>query len=133
MRPPLSLAVRTPDGSIYEGAVRSIRAEDLDGGFGILPGRRDLAAVLPPSLVLFEDDGGDGYVAVSGGTLELTAGRCRVMAPEAALARDPDDAARALVELRGRRAAAVARRRGVLADLEREALRRLAHAMKEER
>lgn len=127
----LTLAVRTPEGLLYEGAVRSIRAEDLDGGFGILPGRRDLAAVLPVGLVLFEDDAGDGFVAVSGGVLELTAGRCRVMAPEAALARDPDDAASALGALRAAREARTARRRGVLADLEREALRRLAHAMRE--
>ncbi|MCA9608974.1 MAG: hypothetical protein KC619_25410, partial [Myxococcales bacterium] len=80
-----------------------------------------------------EDEDGDGYVAVSSAVLELTAGRCRVMAPEAALARDPDDAARSLSRLREIRTDAVARRRGVIADLEREVLRRLAHAMREDR
>ena len=131
MSPPLSLAIRTPLGLLYEGSVRSIRAEDLDGGFGILPGRRDLAAALPPGLVLFEDAEGDGYVAVSGGVLELTGGACRVMAPEAELARDPTDAAERLVALRAARRERSERRRGVLFDLEREALRRLANSLRE--
>lgn len=128
----LSLAVRTPRGLVYEGQVEAIRAEDLDGHFGILPGRRDLAAVLPAGLVMFADESGDGYVAVSGGVLELTGGACRVIAPEAELARDPEEAAGKLIELRRARREQAERRRGVLEDLEREALRRLAHTFREE-
>jgi len=130
--PPLRLAVRTPEGLVFDGTVAAIRAEDLDGGFGILPGRRDLAAVLPPGLVLFTDDDGDGYVAVSGGVLELIGGRCRVVAGEAELARDPEEAARALRSVHESRASRAARHTGVLEDLEREALHRLATALKQD-
>lgn len=127
----LTLAVRTPDGAVYEGPVASIRAEALDGGFGILPGRRDCAAVLPPGLVLFEDADGDGFVALGGGVLELTAGECRVIAREAELARAPEEAASRLTELRARRRRRASQRRGVFEDLEREALRRLARSFRE--
>lgn len=127
----LRLRVRTPEGLLHDGAVTSIRAEDRDGWFGILPGRRDVLATLPPGLVLFTDAAGDGFVAISGGLLSLQRGECRVMAPEARLARDPVAAADALEALRTRRRERAGRRRGVMEDLEREALVRMTRAMRD--
>ena len=86
MSDPLRLRVRTPEGLLYDDLVSSIRAEDRDGWFGILPGRRDVLATLPPGLLLFADAEGDGFVALSGGLLALRGGECRVMASEARLA-----------------------------------------------
>lgn len=128
----LRLRVRTPEGLALDREVRSIRAEDEDGWIGILPGRRDLLAVLPPGLVLFADaDEGEGYVALSGGLLELTSGDCRISAHDARVARDPSAAADALDALLRNRRERSERRREVLSQLEREALRRVALAVRE--
>ena len=127
----LVLAIRTPEGLAYDGPVRSIRAEDEDGWFGILPGRRDVVAVLPPGLVLFEDEEGEGFVAISGGVLDHCNDRCRVMAREARLSRAPLEAAAELDALVGGRRERSERRREVADDLEREALRRMARALRE--
>src|SRR5690606_19701175 len=127
----LRLRVRTPEGLVLDREVRSVRAEDEDGWIGILPGRRDLLALLPPGLVLFGDEEGEGYLAISGGLLDLTAGECRVMAREARLARDPGEAAEALAALLRARRERSERRREVLDELEREALRRVASSVRE--
>lgn len=131
MSDPLRLRVRTPEGLLYDDLVSSIRAEDRDGWFGILPGRRDVLATLPPGLLLFADAEGDGFVALSGGLLALRGGECRVMASEARLARDPVRAADAPAGSRARRRERAARRRDVMADLEREAIGRMARALRE--
>ncbi|HEY8432725.1 MAG TPA: hypothetical protein VIL20_30350 [Sandaracinaceae bacterium] len=127
----LRLRVRTPEGLVLDREVKAVRVEDADGWVGILPGRRDLIALLVPGLVLFDDEAREGYVAVSGGLLELTAGECRVMVGDARLARDPSEAAEALAALLRARRERSERRRAVLDELEREALRRVASAVRE--
>lgn len=127
----LRLRVRTPDGLVLDRDVRSLRVEDEDGWVGVLPGRRDLIALLPPGLVLFTDDEGDGFVAISGGLLELTDGDCRVVTGDARLARAAREAADLLDALFVARKERGERRRDVLDDLEREALRRVAGAVRE--
>lgn len=127
----LYLRVRTPEGLALDHEVRSIRVEDRDGWIGILPNRRDLLAVLPAGLVLFADDEGEGYVAISGGLLELTHNDCRISARVARVARDPSAAAEALDVLLRERRERSERRREVLDQLEREALRRVAHVARE--
>jgi F-type H+-transporting ATPase subunit epsilon len=122
----LHLAIRTPVSTIFEGPVQRVRAEDLDGWFGIRPGRRDLAAVLPAGLLLFEDEAGEAFLALAGGLLDLRGERCRVMAREAILARQLEEIA-GLVENHTRaRQQRTAKQRDVFDDLAKEALRRLA-------
>lgn len=127
----LRLRVRTPEGLLLDREVRALRVEDEDGWIGVLPGRRDLLAVLPPGLVLFTDEEGEGFVAIAGGLLELTGGECRVVASDARLARDPREAAELLDALLRARKERGGRRREVLDELEREALRRVAGAVRE--
>ena len=127
----LTLEVRSPDGVLYEGPVSAIRAEDHEGWFGILPGRRDIVASLPPGIVLFEDGRGEGFIAVSRALLSLDGASCRVLAPEARLARDVGEAARALATLRDSRRERSERRRDAMKSLEREALRRMVGALRE--
>ena len=122
----LTLALRTPTGLLCEREVRAVVAEDLSGWFGILPGRADLVAALPPGLLVFRHDEGEGFVALAGGLLNLARGRCTVMAREAVLTDRLEALTEVLslhVERRRRRSEA---QRDVLDRLAREALRRVA-------
>jgi alternate F1F0 ATPase F1 subunit epsilon len=122
----LDLGIRTPVSTVFHGPVRSIRAEDLDGWFGIRHGRRDLAAVLPAGLLLFEDEAGEAFVALAGGLLDLRGDCCRVMAREVVLARRLEEIA-SLVEKHSRaRQQRPDTQRDVFDNLAKEALRRLA-------
>lgn len=122
----LRLSVRSPSGLLMDGPVFSVLAEDLDGWFGIRPGRTDLVAVLPPGLLVYRDADGEGFVAFGGGLLHHERTECRVMCRDAAVSRSLDDVAD-LVERhlssRDRRERA---RQDVVGELVREALRRLA-------
>jgi len=122
----LELLVRQPTGLLYRGAVRRVMAEDLDGWFGIRPGRADLVAALPAGFIAFEDGRGEAFVAHAGGLLDLRSDVCRVMVRDAVLDRDVDTLA-ALVEVRRKeRARRSSEQRAVFDELAREALRRLA-------
>ena len=56
--------------------VRSLRAEDDSGAFGVLPGHADLLTVLPPSVVRWTPQGGSvRYCAVGGGVLRIAGGK----------------------------------------------------------
>lgn len=123
---PLSLALRTPAGLLYEGPVQAVVAEDLSGWFGIRPGRADLVAVLAPGLLVLRDEQGEAFAALSGGLLDLRGGLCRVLAREARVSRAlPTLADELAAHLRSRRERGAARR-VALDDLAREALRRLS-------
>lgn len=122
----LHLYVRTPAGLLVDRPVDAIVAEDLDGWFGIHPGRADLIAALPPGLLTFRDADGECFVANTGGLLDLRAGACRVMVADAQVERSLDELAPAveatMIERRRRSDA----RRATFEDLEREVLRRMA-------
>lgn len=122
----LSLLVRQPSGLVYQGAVTRILAEDLDGWFGIRPGRADLVAALPAGFFVLEDGEGEAFVANAGGLLDLRAGVCRVMVRDAVLARDVDDLAPLVRARREERARRSTEQRAVFDELANEALRRLA-------
>lgn len=126
----LQLQLRTPHGLVVDRAVQAITAEDRSGWFGIGPGRADLVAVLPPGLLTFRDAEGEVFVALAGGLLEMQRGRCRVLAREAVLSRDLDEIADQLeAHLMGRNARREAQL-GVMDELVREALRRMAEEVR---
>ncbi|MEZ5735147.1 MAG: hypothetical protein R3E09_04945 [Novosphingobium sp.] len=65
MRAPLHLTIATPTTLLVESeAVRSLRAMDESGSFGILPGHADLLTVLPASVVQWREDDTWRYCAV---------------------------------------------------------------------
>ena len=65
---PATLLVDAPD-------VRSLRAEDDSGGFGVLPGHADLLTVLPPSVVQWtEGSERRRFCALGGGVLTVARG-----------------------------------------------------------
>lgn len=121
----LRLMLRTPQGLLCDREVLSVCAEDEAGWFGILPGRQDVIACLPPGLLTFRDADGEMFVALSSGLLELRGAICRVIVRDARWSRSLDDVAAALARALQTRKTRGQRRSGVFADLEREALRRL--------
>ena len=72
----LRLTIATPAALLVDADdVRSLRAEDSSGGFGVLPGHADLLTVLPPSVVRWTKSGeATRYCAVSGGVLTVSGG-----------------------------------------------------------
>ncbi len=126
MTAPLLLRVRTPSSLIIEAPVRSIRAEDRQGWFGILPGRAEIVSVLPVGLILYQDDAGEGYIAIGGGLLHGTGFECRVMVREALTSRDLDTLGAELERYAARRRERREREREVIDELTREALLRMA-------
>ncbi len=122
---PLRLEVRTPMGTLFDGPVQAVRAEDRSGWFGIRPGRTAVVAVLPPGLLVYQDADGEGFVALSGGLLDHDGARCRVLATEATVSRDLDAIASDVARQEQRRAERAEVHHGVVRDLAREALRRL--------
>jgi F-type H+-transporting ATPase subunit epsilon len=122
----LGLQLRTPSGLLVDRPIEALTAEDLDGWFGVRPGRADLVAVLPPGLLAFRDEEGEAFVALSGGLLHVRGGVCRVLAREAILSRDLEGIADALEAHFARRRRQHALQQDAVGDLAREALRRLA-------
>lgn len=126
----LRLQLRTPTGLLIDAPVLRVVAEDLDGWFGLAPGRADLIAALPPGLLVFRgaspDRAGEWFVAHAGGLLNLEGGVCRVMCRQATLARDLADIEKQLDEVAQDRRARRDLHEGVMQELVREALRRMA-------
>jgi F-type H+-transporting ATPase subunit epsilon len=82
----VKLTVATPLAVVVDaGNVAHVRAEDDSGAFGILPGHADFLTALAVSVVGWRDaDGGEHYVAVRGGMLEVRGGdEIAVATPEA--------------------------------------------------
>ena len=122
----LRLTLRTPHGVLLDRPVRAIRAEDVDGWFGVLPGRADLVAVLEPGLMVVRDAEGECFVASAGGMMDLRGPWCRVMLREAVASRDLASIGAELEGVLARRARRGHAQQQAMSDLVREALRRLA-------
>jgi F-type H+-transporting ATPase subunit epsilon len=126
----LVLRVRTPSRTVLDQPVRSIRAEDEEGWFGVRPGRAELVAVLPVGLLVYRDDDGEGYVAVGGGLLHARGGECRVMVRDAVASRDLSDLGAELDRYVEQRRERIEREREIIDELAREALRRFAQEVR---
>ncbi len=72
----LHLVITTPAVVLVDDdAVRSVRAEDQSGSFGILPRHADLLTVLPASVVRWRGaDEAERYCAIRSGVLTVTGG-----------------------------------------------------------
>ena len=130
MRARLLLRVRTPSSTVLDAPVHAIRAEDADGWFGFGPGRAELVAELPAGLLVYRDDDGEGYVAVDGGLLHVRGEECRVMVRDAVASRQLDAIGAELDRYVERRRERIERERGIIDELAREALRRLAQEVR---
>jgi F-type H+-transporting ATPase subunit epsilon len=72
----MSLTIATPASLLVDATdVRSLRAEDMSGAFGVLPGHANLLTVLPPSVVRWtKSSEATRYCALSGGVLTVSGG-----------------------------------------------------------
>lgn len=86
----MRLLVTTPMAvAVDEADVRSLRARDDSGSFGVQPGHADLLTVLPISVLAWRDAGGDEhYVALRGGVLEVRDGQTVAVASREAVCGD---------------------------------------------
>lgn len=79
---PMEIVLDQPD-------VSHVRAEDDSGAFGILPHHADFLTVLSNSVLAWRDSaGGEHYVAVRGGILQVRDGRTVEVATREALTGD---------------------------------------------
>jgi len=72
----MRLTIATPASLLVDATdLRSLRAEDMSGAFGVLPGHANLLTVLPPSVVRWTRSGeATRYCALSGGVLTVSGG-----------------------------------------------------------
>jgi F-type H+-transporting ATPase subunit epsilon len=85
----MTLEILVPDGVIVQTEVLGVRAVDVTGSFGLLPGHEDFCAALVPSILIYRNlEGRDCYVAVDGGVLILEDERVSVVTREAVSADD---------------------------------------------
>lgn len=115
--------------------IRSLRAEDESGSFGILPGHADLLTVLTVSVLSWRHaDGRPGYCAVRRGVLSVRGGtEIAVATREARRGDDPatleqEVVARFLADAEAERSGRVAALR-----LQTQAIRRIVEALRGDR
>jgi F-type H+-transporting ATPase subunit epsilon len=86
----MRLVVSTPTAIVADvDHVRSIRAEDETGAFGIMEGHADFLTVLPISVVTWDrGDEAEGFVLVRGGVLTVHDGALVEIAARGAFSRD---------------------------------------------
>lgn len=86
----LSLEIATPlEIAVQDEDVRTLRAEDASGAFGLLPGHADLVTALSICVVAWRSgDGRAHYCAVRQGVLTVTGGRRILIATREAVASD---------------------------------------------
>jgi F-type H+-transporting ATPase subunit epsilon len=122
---PISVVVDAPD-------VRSVRAEDESGSFGVLPGHADFLTTLALSVVAWRDAAGARhYCAVRRGIFSVTGGeQVQVATREAHLGDDLDELE--TVVLAGYRAQTDAERTAstAAARLRMQAIRQIAGLLK---
>jgi F-type H+-transporting ATPase subunit epsilon len=71
----MKLRITDPAEILVDCEIRSLRAEDASGSFGILDGHADFLTVLEVSVVSWRDAAGRaGYCAVRGGILTVSGG-----------------------------------------------------------
>ena len=84
MSRPMSLRILTPLAIIVDQPVRSLRAMDASGTFGIVPGHADFLTRLAVSVVSWTTpEGGARFCAVRGGALTVRAGNVAIATREA--------------------------------------------------
>ncbi len=80
----LSVAVITPEATVFEGDADMVVAPAWDGELGVLRGHAPLMALLGSGkLRIREDDGGEKTFAVSGGFLQVVEDTVTVLSESA--------------------------------------------------
>ncbi len=91
---PMRLEILTAEGVLFDGDVDSVVAPGSEGELGILPHHAALMTMLQPGELRYRSAGGESYLAVHGGFMEVRGDHVIVLA-DAAERVDSIDAARA--------------------------------------
>lgn len=87
----IHLEVVTPERKVFEADVERVEIPGFDGELGILPGHTELVSLLKPAGLLTYHVGNEtGEMAISGGFVEVSAGRVTVLANKATRPEDID-------------------------------------------
>lgn len=127
----MRLRIADPTGVVVDQEVRSVRAEDSSGGFGILDGHADFITALEISVVSWRlADGSRGHCAVRHGILTVREGTVVNIATREAHIGDSLEQLQASV-LHGYRQSREAERAGrtAAARLRMQAIRRMVEAL----
>ena len=77
---PMQLEIITAEQQVYSDEVEMLVAPGLEGQLGILPHHAPLMTALQPGEILIRKDGGDSFLAVSGGFMEVMGNRVTILA-----------------------------------------------------
>ena len=80
---PMRLEILTAEGVLFDGDVDSVVAPGSEGELGILPHHAALMTMLQPGELRYRTAGGESYLAVHGGFMEVTGGHVVVLADAA--------------------------------------------------
>jgi len=132
----LHLTLTTPEEALVDGqAIRSLRAEDGSGSFGILPGHADLLTALPASVIRWTDTAGvRRFCVVRAGVLLVRDGTRIDIACRQAIASDELDVLQTeIARFRNRQAEADRTARVEQTRLHAQAVRQLMRYLRSER
>lgn len=93
MNSTLQLTIVTPEKQLLSEAVELVTLPTTEGEIGVLPGHAPLYASMQAGELKYKKNGIDHFLAIHGGFVEVEPDTVRVLAHDAALAEDLDEAA----------------------------------------
>jgi F0F1-type ATP synthase epsilon subunit len=99
--PTLRLVIRTPQGGVFDGGVRSLRVPTDTGQVGLRPRAETAALVVEPGLVLADAAEGSRFVATAGGLLRCDGREAVLLTPLAVVGETAEAVGAALEEALG--------------------------------
>jgi F-type H+-transporting ATPase subunit epsilon len=88
----LKLEIVTPTGVIYSQDVTMVTLPAADGEIGVYPHHIPILTRINPGEMTVRKDGGDDYLAVGQGLVEITGDRISIVTDMAVAAKDIDEA-----------------------------------------
>jgi F-type H+-transporting ATPase subunit epsilon len=82
--PKLNLEITTPEKTVYQEEVDSVTVPTMEGEITVLPNHASLVGIVVPGAMTVRTPGGEKFLAVSGGAIEILPGsRCVILTDSA--------------------------------------------------
>ena len=88
----LKLEIVTPERVVYSADVLMVTLPAVDGQIGVYPRHTPLLTRIAPGEIIVSGAGGDEFLAVGGGLVEITADSVAIVTDMAVAAKDIDEA-----------------------------------------
>lgn len=124
MTEPYTCTIRTPQATVFEGAVLGLRVPTETGLVGLRPRGEPLVLAVAPGLVLLRTPVGERFAATAGGLLANDRVSATLMTPFAVVGTSEDEMLAALAEMLASPGSDLVARRQML-ELEQRILREL--------